>query len=369
MKRIAVLTWFNRGRNYGQTLQAFALNEVLRCMGHQCTFLSYGKNGPRLTEEEISGLTGDVQQLQREFTRFIKAHIDYSPRLREPEEVRMYLQQGGFDVVLCGSDQIWNFSLSSFEPLYMFDFPLPCPKVAYAPGMMDEREFSGTGKFTSMGSWLEDFAAVSVREQSGRTIVKQITNGKVHPEVVLDPTLLLTRDEWLEKVSLPEVESKNYLFCYMFDMNLAQRNLVQHFVKEKNCDIVVYVDALRRGVPSFEGLDCKQVRVVSIEMFLSLIFHAKAVVTDSFHGTVFSLLFERDFFALENPSGGPERNLNRIVTLLEKSSLPQRLICLGNEEKAPWAEHIDYAAVDAQLALERKQSLGWLRSAVGKYFS
>lgn len=364
MKKIAILTWFNRGRNYGQTLQAFALNRTLRRMVHRCTMLSYGRNGPRLTEEEINGLTGDAREQQREFTRFIKEHIDYSPRLREPQDVRRYLQEGDFDVALCGSDQIWNFLLTSFEPLYMFDFPLPYPKVAYAPGMMDLDLFPGTGDYPQMPAWLEDFAAVSVRENAGQEIVKKFTGGKVVPEVVLDPTLLLTQEEWLEEVPLPQVEWENYLFCYMFDMSPGQRELAQRTAREQGCSAVVYIDALGRGVPAFTEVECVPVKCASIERFLSLIFYARAVVTDSFHGTVFSILFQKDFLALENPAGGPERNLDRTVTLLEKLGQSQRLVRLGEESSVSEIGKTDYTSVNAVLSSEREKSFEWLRGAV-----
>lgn len=346
-------------------LQAFALNHVLRQMGHQCTLLSYGRNGPRLTQEEIDELTGDARAVQMEFTRFIKEHIDYSPRLREPDEVRHYLQQGEFDMALCGSDQIWNLCHPSFEPLNMFNFPLPYPKVAYAVGMMDASLGEECSKYPEMSQWLLDFDAISVRENSGQQLVESLTNGSVVPPVVLDPTLLLTREEWIQEVLLPELEQKEYLFCYLFDVTPAQRQLIERVAEENGCRTIVFIDILGRSPVEMDALSHQTVKRASIEMFLSLVRNAKAVVTDSYHGTVFSIIFHRQFFTLENALFGQER-LDRLTTLLEKLNLPQRLICLGNEEKAPWAEPIDYAAVDAQLALERKRSLGWLRSAVGR---
>lgn len=364
MKKIAVLTWFNRGRNYGQTLQAFALNRTLRRMGYQCTMLSYGRNGPRLTEEEIRGLKGDAQEQQREFTRFIKEHIDYSPRLREPEDVRRYLQENEFDVALCGSDQIWNFLLSSFEPLYLFDFPLHYPKIAYAPGMMDISQFSGLGRYPQIPRLLEDFAAISVRENSGREIVKKITQNKLCPDVVLDPTLLLTQREWLEEIPQPEVRWGNYLFCYMFDASPRQWKLVREAAKAKRCSTVVLVDALGRMQLNSGDMRLETVRSSSIERFLALIRHANMVVTDSFHGTVFSLLFEREFLALENPVGGPERNLDRITTLLKRVGLSNRLVRIGEELSAPLTEKIEYSFVKSEIASEREKSLAWIKNAI-----
>ena len=361
-KRIAVLTWFNRGRNYGQTLQAFALNRTLRCMGHQCTMLSYGRNGPRLTEEEINGLTGDARDQQRQFTRFIQEHIDYSPRLREPEHVRHYLQENDFDVALCGSDQIWNIHIPSFEMVYFFDFPLPYPKVSYAASMMDAKLISEYSQYPEIPRLLEDFAAVSVREDSGKTLVEQLTHGKVQPTVVLDPTLLLTQEEWLKEVPLPEVTWKNYLFCYMFDANLAQRSLIRKLAESTGCDTIVFLDAGGQEVSKWDGVRFEQVKSVSVEMFLALVRHAKTVATDSFHGTVFSILFEKNFVTLENGLVGEER-LDRLTTLLKKIGLSRRLVRLGQENLVSFDETIPYSAVNVRLNRERLASLKWLRSA------
>lgn len=362
-KRIAVLTWFNRGRNYGQTLQAFALNHTLRRMGHQCTMLSYGRSGPRLTEEEINGLTGDAREQQREFTRFIKEHIDYSPRLREPEDVRCYLQGNDFDIALCGSDQIWNIHIPSFEMVYFFNFPLSYSKVAYAASMMDARLIREYDQYPEIPRLLENFAAVSVREDSGKTLVEQLTYGKVRATVVLDPTLLLTQEEWMEEVALPQVEWNNYLFCYMFDVSVAQRSLIQQLAESTGCSTIVFLDAGGHDVSEWDGVCFQQIKRVSIEMFLSLVCHAKAVATDSFHGTVFSILFEKNFIALENGLVGEER-LDRVLTLLQKVGLSKRLVRLGQESSVSLEERIPYPAVNVRLNQERSASLKWLSSAL-----
>lgn len=362
-KHIAVLTWFNRGRNYGQTLQAFALNYTLRRMGHRCTMLSYGRSGPRLTEEEIKGLKGDAQKQQREFTRFIKEHIDYSPRLREPEDVRRFLQENEFDIALCGSDQIWNIHIPSFEMVYFLNFSLPYPKVAYAASMMSAKLIHEYEQYPEIPQLLEDFSAVSVRENSGREIVEQLTHGKVRPTVVLDPTLLLTREEWRKEVPLPEVEWKDYLFCYMFDASFAQQILIQRFAKSTGCGTIVFLDAGGHEISQWDGIRFKQVKGISIEMFLSLICHAKAVATDSFHGTAFSIQFEKNFMALENGLVGEER-LDRVATLLEKVGLPRHLVRLGQENLASLEDRIHYSAVNARLYQERAASLKWLGDAV-----
>lgn len=364
MKKVAVLTWFGRGRNYGQTLQAFALNHTLRKMGCQCELLSYGKSGPRLSDEEVNQLAGPQRELQAKFTSFIKRHIDYSPRLREPEDVRRYLLEENFDAVICGSDQIWNVALPAFESIYMLDFPLPGRKISYAAGMMDVPFFSAADRYPQLSQWLEDFDAVSVRENAAKTLIQTLTGGKVSPEVVLDPTLLLQADEWLAQIELPEVQREPYLFCYMFHINEAQKTLIQRMAEERGCIKIIFLDQLRSELPEFLGIAAEIAQCVSIEMFLALIRGAEAVITDSFHGTVFSILFERVVFSLESESDAPERNAGRIATLLEKAGLPHRLLHLDHEGVAPLDNTVNYDAVNQRLDIERQKSLAWLERAV-----
>ena len=364
MKRIAVLTWFNRGRNYGQTLQAFALNETIRGLGCRCELLSYGRNGPRLQEDEINELSGEKRDLQIKFARFIRAHMDYSPRLKSREEVERYLQEQGFDAVVCGSDQIWNLALTSFEPVYMLDFPLACPKISYAAGMMDRTLYTALERHPEVPALLEDFAAVSVRENAAREMVREVTRGKVDPEVVLDPTLLLTKAHWLQAVEVPPGEGERYLFCYMFQINREQKRMIAELSRRFGCGTVVFLDPLKEEQPDIPGVSVRCVRNPSVEQFLSLIAHAEAVVTDSFHGVAFSLIFEREFFALECAVCAPERNTDRIATLLETAGLTQRLIRTGEEDGALAAAPVDYARTGQRLAAQREQSLAWLRRAI-----
>ena len=364
MKKIAVLTWFNRGRNYGQTLQAFALNHTLREMGCQCELLSYGRNGPRLSQEEINELTGKQRELQIKFTSFIKCHIDYSIRLKTPEEVERYLQGQNFDAVICGSDQIWNLALRSFEGVYMLNFDIPCRKISYAAGMMNIGFLTAARKYPQVSAWLEDFAAVSVRENSARTIVRKLTDGRVDAAVVLDPTLLLTAEEWTQAVELPQLHREPYIFCYMFHLSEGQKSLIQKLAQAYHCDKVVFLDRLRSGNPQLEGIKIEITQAISIEMFLALIRNAAAVVTDSFHGTVFSILFEREFYSLESDSEEPERNIDRVLTLLGKVELVSRMLKLGEEGSVQIEKTICYPKVKERLAAERESSLCWLRQAV-----
>lgn len=372
MKRIAVLTWFNRGRNYGQTLQAFALYCTLKKMGYECELLSYGKNGPRLSDEEINQLSGAKRELQMKFVAFIKQHIQYSIRLRDRESTERYLLENKFDVVLCGSDQIWN-PFFSLDTVYFLDFNVPYKKVAYAASMVDIRLASEYEKYPSVPGLLRDFTAISVRENSARTIIRQLIGDDVQATVVLDPTLLLTQDEWCRNVDIAVIQKEKYIFCYMYYITESQKRLIQRLAQLHGCTTVIISDLLKSDMPKIGELHIDPAENVSIEMFLCLIKNAEAVVTDSFHGTAFSIQFEKTFFAVESTqsekdlleNGKPRSHIDRIGTLLEKAGLPSRLLRYGEEDSAQVKESIGYSDVNKKLAQERLASLEWLRNAIG----
>jgi len=372
MKKIAVLTWFNRGRNYGQTLQAFALCHTLEKLGYSYELLSYGKNGPRLSTEEIDQLSGEKRELQIKFVEFIRQHLHFSVRLRDKKSVEQYIMSNDFDAVLCGSDQIWN-PFFSFDPVYMLDLNIPHKKVAYAASMVDARLVSEYNKYPQVPSLLKDFDAVSVRENSAHTIVEHLTGGKVDAPVVLDPTMLLTGGEWHQSIEFPPFQHEKYVFCYMYYVTEEQKDMLQCLAHAYGCGAVIFSDLLKSELPALGELRVERAENISIEMFLSMIENSAAVVTDSFHGTAFSIQLEKNFFAVESAkdvddlfkNGKPRSHIDRIGTLLKKAGLLSRLLRYGTERDVQLTELIDYPQVNDQLAEERKASLNWLEHAIG----
>lgn len=335
--------------------------------------LAYGKNGPRLSEAEINQLTGSARDLQVKFTSFIKRHIKYSPRLYNRTDVEQYLQTNDFDIVMCGSDQIWNpFMTTGFDTTYMLDFGAPCRKISYATSMMDIQYISEFDKYPKVQALLEDFYAVSVRENTARTIIQHLTGGKVEPAVVVDPTLLLTRQEWEQTLNIPSLRKRRYIFCYMFHISDSQKALLKRMAAKYNCDTVVFADILKSDGSLVEGMHTELAKTVSIEQFLALIRHSAAVLTDSFHGTVFSIQFEKEFFAVESApekvkclDKGHPRNVDRFETLLGKTELAHRFLHFGEENTAELYEQIMYDEVKNKVEKEREYSLAWLKKAIG----
>lgn len=168
------------------------------------------------------------------------------------------------------------------------------------------------------------FNYIALREKSGCKIVYQLTGRKVN--IVLDPTLLFTGEQWLNIQDKESFIKESYIFCYLLGNNKDQRNLIRKFKKKTNLKIVALLH-LDEYIPSDEGFaDITPYNVGPAE-FLNLIRNAKYVFTDSFHCSVFSILYKKEFYTFSRFSHKTKQNTNtKIDNLLEITGLENRKI-------------------------------------------
>jgi len=380
MQKIAILTEYNRGRNYGQTLQAFALYRTLTGMGYTCELISYGTNTPRWTEEDILALDEDKRSLQRIFNDFCRKHFKFSVNLHNRDEVESYLQANPFDTVVCGSDQIWSpCPRAGLDIVFFMDMDVECRKISYAASMTDISMASKYQEYPQVGPLLKAFDAVSVREKTAKTIVSDLTGGTVEAAVVLDPTLLMTSQEWQRELSIQSHDTP-YIFCYMFYLTDKQLRFIEKLAFAKNCRKVIILQPLNEqplnemNLLDFSGVEIEEARNVPIEGFLSLIKNAASVVADSFHGTAFSVTFEREIYVVDNlqveklvhKENAGFRNIDRMATLLDKAGIKGRILPPGMEDTVEPKSYapLDYNDIRQKLGLEREKSLQWLSQAL-----
>ncbi|MDR0292745.1 MAG: polysaccharide pyruvyl transferase family protein, partial [Oscillospiraceae bacterium] len=257
-----------------------------------------------------------------------------------------------YDRCLCGSDQIWNpeiFSDKRFDPAFFLAFIKNAPKAAYAPsfgpavieGAAEER----------LRALLDGFTRLSARERRGAELLSRVTGRPV--PVVLDPTLLLTRQDWAA-LAAKEAPGKAYLLCYFVSPpgRLAE---LAHSVKNRTGAAAVQLAGARRRAP---GVD-KVIFDAGPREFLALFQNAGYVLTNSFHGVVFSILFEKPFTC--GAGGGEDAGLSRTGHLLSLLGLTDRLLSGGG---TPNLSGIDYGAAGQRLQAERERSLAFLRDAL-----
>lgn len=358
---------FHASHNYGSMLQAYALQQTVLSLGHECEIINFR--------------TLRQKQFYRPFYRFHRIRSKVKallyPRLAINDKRKWHLferfmkenyhltaaeyatfdqlrdAQLGYDAIICGSDQIWNTMCFDHDPAFFLGFTNNAKKIAYAPSMGPIPESAVEHRFDNdIRDALESFSHISVRESATADRIEAITAKR--PPVVLDPTLLLTPAEWDALVPTKRPHPKDYILVYTpwYDRNVMIE--AAQIAEKENLDIIITQGTNFRPWnknPRFHFLNA----VGPIE-FLSFIKNAKLIMGISFHAVVFSILFARPFYAV----GGMEDA--RISTLLSATGLQQfaKLPDELNDTKATDA----ISAGRQRLEPLRQASLQFLRTAL-----
>lgn len=257
---------------------------------------------------------------------------------------------------IVGSDQVWNYGNPfSVEP-YFLTFENNAVKISYAASIGHSNiPDSIAGKYKL---WLEGFKAISVRERQGEEMIRKIT-GRNDVQTVLDPTFLLTRQEWINGLSIrkPLVDG-NYLLVYLLSHSNASVKIAKKIARYYGYKVVGIASSLRRyenlkGVNYFLGNDQND--------FVNLFSYAKFVVTNSFHGTAFSVNFNIPFLSTPRKD---KRTNSRFVNLLDKVSLTERLIFDDDAFDVRNLKEIGFEHVNDVITAERERSLNFLINAI-----
>ena len=361
----AGLVTFYHIHHYGALLQAAATERAVESLGGACEIIDYYVNQNNDLFRKPTGVgsaAADVhtalhykalRDRYQRFERFSKDHLRISGhRFESLEELRS--AELPYDLILSGSDQIWNpkiFPDGRFDPVFFGAFSTR-RKIAYAPSFGVPHIPEGMEE--ELRSYLEQFSHISVRERQGREIVKEIT-GKDVP-VVLDPTLLLTAEQW-SAMAVPPDRSGGYILCYCISKPGALAPYIQRLAEETGLPVVQLCGIRQKVHPK-----AACVLDAGPSEFLGLFQNASYVCTNSFHGTVFSVQFQKPFFTAVAPSELAAPESSRTFSILSRLGLTERII--GTGATAGLDATIDWADVDRRLRSARQSSLDYLRAAL-----
>ena len=361
----AGLVTFYHIHHYGALLQAAATERAVESLGGECEIIDYYVNQNNDLFRKPTGVgsaAADVhtalhykalRDRYQRFERFSKDHLRISGhRFESLEELRS--AELPYDLILSGSDQIWNpkiFPDGRFDPVFFGAFSTR-RKIAYAPSFGVPHIPEGMEE--ELRSYLESFSHISVRERQGREIVKEIT-GKDVP-VVLDPTLLLTAEQW-SAMAVPPDRSGGYILCYCISKPGALAPYIQRLAEETGLPVVQLCGIRQKVHPK-----AACVLDAGPSEFLGLFQNASYVCTNSFHGTVFSVQFQKPFFTAVAPSELAAPESSRTFSILSRLGLTERII--GTGATAGLDATIDWADVDRRLRAARQSSLDYLRAAL-----
>lgn len=384
--RIGLIAAYND--NYGSLLQVYATQQVLMEMGHSCEIIVYKKRKiltqimrcfnisllkmktdvifrQLVTRTFYTDIYKDVKIRNNRFKEFREKNLVFADEVFEEDSLREKICNN-YDLVLLGSDQVWNPINMGTHFFTMELVPDNVYKITYAPSFgvstIPWYQEANTRKY------LNRIECISVREKTGAEIIKKYTGRNV--KVVCDPTILINKKKWFSVGDRERIVYDNYLFCYFLGNNQNQRKLAKEYAQKNSLKIVAlqHLDEFIKEDISFADFALYDIDPFD---FISLIKNATSVMTDSFHGTIFSILYEKNFYSFPRFSNKRKQSTNsRIDNILNIVNLQNRkLTGYENIEKLCCLdkEVIDYQSVENKLAAFQKYSLEYLESAFRGY--
>lgn len=348
--KVGIVT-FEKAINYGTSLQAVALLKVLQAQGVDAAFIHH-----RCEEIDKTSRAFDLKQATS--PSYLLAHLynlDVAlKRIKQFERFwgKYYVtgsdNPADYDIVISGSDQVWNYNLTAKDWFYFLDFPKDgIRKVSYAGSFgLSQVDSSLTDSIRTL---LTDFDYLSVRERTAAELVNDICGRK--PEVVLDPTLLLNKQQW-EKMADDKFRQKGYIFVYTVFNSDSLWDFAYELSRKTGLPIrTVSYSKIHRRKAEYT-LDAGPAQ------WLSHILNADYVVTNSFHGFAFSVNFEKQFYyELPPHSSGVGSRL---------SDMAQTYGLTGRELKNNDESKIEYASVREKLEDERRKSMEFINTFLDK---
>lgn len=370
--RIGIITWF-RYENYGTKLQAIALQSYLRSLGHDVQLIDFPVPDPPRPHKKkkfLNRVYGRLNYMMLQYARkrysdplamkslrmkqVINEQCIVTEPIKNDEDYINICNQ--FDLIICGSDQIWNPNWH--HPYYYADFPeIKAKKISYAPSI-GIREIPEDKKELIYES-LKSFSMITVRENRAASLLESIIGYK--PQKVLDPTMLITKEQWIDLFGLKTNEKQQYLLCYFLSDNKNHWKAARRLAREKHMTIRIIP---QMGFSYFykgeKYLDA------GVKEFLDLILNADYVLTDSFHGTVFSLLFEKEVYTFERFKDDRYFSQNdRVIELADEFNIRNHLLQY-NTRRIICVPPINYTEIRHRLELLRERSETILNNEISK---
>lgn len=330
LKKIKIIT-IHFGTNHGSVLQAYALSNYLKSVGCDAQIIDYVPDRYKIWNSLVSKRRGQYPlpvilayypvavlksfRTRKIFEGFLKKNLNLTERYNSNEELKIKPPEA--EAYISGSDQVWNNDYNgSNEFSYFLDFaPEESKRIAYAASFGKEN-ISEEDYVSGIKPLLKAFDAVSVRESDAQNILNELEIPSTH---VVDPVFLLTKEQW-KQFGNPMPKNEPYILVYVMDGLYNELLDYAQTLKEKTGNKIYVV--------SFKKIKDERItrcfHLANPKDFIGLIDNADTVVTNSFHGTAFSVLFQKKFVSI-----GKEKYNSRMISLLEKLDLKSHFVVSG----------------------------------------
>ena len=350
--KIGIIT-FHSSLNCGSMLQAYALQTVLeKRYGADVEIINFSNSGSRNMYsiidkrpkksairnniKSISNL-GTIIPYRKDYLSFKEKYLHVSAGDYKTAEQLTGIEKN-YDILIAGGDQVWNVKCPDADKAYFLGFANNVKKVAYSPSLGANDISENVSNPDEYRRYLLDFDYLSVREPNGKKWLEKLTGRDV--EIVADPTLLLTKNEWCSGFELPETD-EHYIFNYAFWHNREETNkAIQKMSEQMNMPVYV-LDGKSWAYYKLDKYGIKKYKMTGPLAFLSLMKNADLVLTQSFHGTIFSVLFEKQFWSYKRPIENEAKD-DRAVAILNQLGLSERYQVIDDLPNMNYLEKIDY---------------------------
>lgn len=361
--KIGILT-FHCAHNFGAVLQCYALQEALKEMGHEVFIIDYrpdylinpykvfsfqrikSKNPIKIIVKLIIELLSIKARIIKDkgFCKFINTLFNLYP-------ITQLSNQSDFDLFVFGSDQIWNpkFNNNKLDPIFLGSSPIfsHTPKIAYAASM-GCKKLADPKQESKFIQGIQTFKSISVREKSLQEYIFKVSG--IKSKIVVDPTLLLSSIQYEKLIGERKIK-ENYIFIYQVGRSEhLTKNL--DYLEKKSKKKIINISACGRIYLN----QINELKYTPYD-FLNLIKYADLILTTSFHGTVFSCIFQKNFYTFSVNENVDDRSKN----LLKSLSLEERMI--DNVSKIKDLP-INYNLVNPILKNIQTESLIWLKKSI-----
>lgn len=365
--------------NYGGILQAYALQLSLQRLGYDAILMDVKRDELAFRKELLKGIKRWVNT-----NLFSAIEKPYYPNFKEREEISLHTRSfvrnkikpitehlplsdiskysKKFEAIIVGSDQVWRPEYCPNLNYYFLSFTSPTTiKISYAASLgTDDWRFSKDDTI-NCSSLLSQFKSVSVREESAVCLLKNNLNYK--PIQVCDPTLLLEKEDYLNLLNEYSCNTENGgsgIFCYILDPNDSR---MSNFKNISNLTGLDTYQMMPKAFDKYYKENPKAYMYPPVESWIDCFHRSDFVITDSFHGTVFSIIFNKPFIVIANT----ERGKTRFESLLKQFNLEERMFdSLDECSEEIFKKNIDWSNVNKIREREQNRGLSFLTSSLSQ---
>lgn len=370
-KRVGIIT-FHRSYNCGSMMQTYALQTMVERLGHSPRIINFSNEGQKALYSALFPWNSPKNLIKNLVLLPHRAHVlrgyaEYERFISDNFKVTgaivsdmSELTDDGLDVVIAGSDQVWNVTIEDGDDAYFLPWVSHAKKVAYAPSFGAKNPSVYADAPELYAGYLSDFDALSVRENNGCRWIRDLIG--IDVPVLLDPTLLLDATDYENlEADLPALPDR-YIFYYSPGYSSDINRLIEAVSKKYGIPVIAfnakhfYVKGMNLmssfSLPPKEGPAA----------YLSLIKKASVVFTTSFHGTIFSTIYRKPFWTIKN--GGMFGDDDRVLTLVSSLGIDDRLCPIAFDDDLDYLSMPDWTAYEDALDKEREKSILWLSRAL-----